>query len=177
MASARSTAGFVAPVVGLILIAWLVQLAGLYFVHRSCKERPSFSPWWAATTTAQLPGGASCAKVFRYEWLSVWFELPILVGVVGSLAGLLGAGVNVLQRFRPAWIGILAISTSLQMWSANVMLNLTDTPISNAESSKEVLRAKVSFYGFAALSALNIILMFIIGDNESGGSADGYEEI
>lgn len=115
MASARSTAGFVAPVVGLILIAWLVQLAGLYFVHRcratptasckqpacstmpscttllassgclsacllamtcglhlhdgaccqsrSCKERPSFSPWWAATTTAQLPGGASCAKV------------------------------------------------------------------------------------------------------------------
>lgn len=31
-----------------------------------------------------------CMQVFRYEWLSVWFELPILVGVVGSLAGLLG---------------------------------------------------------------------------------------
>lgn len=46
------------------------------------------------------------------------------------------------------------------------MLNLTDTPISNAESSKEVLRAKVSFYGFAALSALNIILMFIIGEDQ-----------
>ena len=38
-----------------------------------------------------------------------------------------GSTYNTLARFRLAWIGLLAIATVLQMWAANVTLNLTDT--------------------------------------------------
>ena len=32
------------------------------------------------------------AQVFRYHWLAVWFEFPIVLGIIGSLAGFLGKG-------------------------------------------------------------------------------------
>jgi hypothetical protein len=35
-----------------------------------------------------------------------------------------GAAYNALQRFRLAMIGLLAVSTALHMWGANVALNL-----------------------------------------------------
>ena len=74
-----------------------------------------------------------------------------------------GSGNNVLNRFRLAWIGLLATCTALQMWSANVTLNLTDTYITKAESNTEVFRARVTFFGFAALAGLNAILILILG--------------
>ena len=74
-----------------------------------------------------------------------------------------GSGNNLLQRYRLGIIGLLAVVTSLQMWSANVTLNLTDTLIRKAEDNSEVMRARVTFFGFAALSALNAVLIFILG--------------
>lgn len=75
-----------------------------------------------------------------------------------------GSGNNVLNRYRMAWIGLLATCTALQMWSANVMLNLTDTLVVSAENNTDVTRARVTFFGFAALAALNTVLIFILGE-------------
>lgn len=35
-----------------------------------------------------------------------------------------GASYNAINRYRMALIGLFAIATSLQMWAANVLLNL-----------------------------------------------------
>ena len=47
-----------------------------------------------------------------------------------------GSTYNTLARFRLAWIGLLSIATVLQMWAANVTLNLTDTAPSLAMVSQ-----------------------------------------
>ena len=48
--------------------------------------------------------------------------------------------------------------------AANVMLNLTDTFIRKQENGHEATRANVAFWGFASLSALNIVLILILGE-------------
>ncbi|KAK9797845.1 hypothetical protein WJX73_010406 [Symbiochloris irregularis] len=164
-------------VIVLVLIAWVVQLSGLYFVHRSCHDRTHLSPWWAAATGAQLPAADSCLKVFRYQWWTVWFEFPLVLGIVASWAGWIGSGGNWLNRYRTAIIGLLATCTALQMWSANVMLNLTDTLITKSEDSTEVMRARVTFLGFATLAALNAVLIIILGDDGPSASEAGHEPL
>lgn len=47
--------------------------------------------------------------------------------------------------------------------AANVMLNLTDAFIKKQETSQEGTRAFFAFVGFAALSGLNAVLIFILG--------------
>ena len=39
-----------------------------------------------------------------------------------------GASYNALNRYRMALVGLLAIATTLQMWAANVTLNLAGAP-------------------------------------------------
>jgi hypothetical protein len=109
-------------------------------------------------------------KLYRWIWWSVWFEFPFALFLIVTLAGKNPRG-N-LRRWRFPLIACLAIATMLQMWAANVMLNLIDTAPAQFLSSTERLRARVALFGFAALSAINIITMFMLGDD---GAVTGLE--
>jgi hypothetical protein len=142
------------------VIAWVFELFGLIFIQRSCSKH-TLGPW---AIPAQLPGNESCRNTYRFIWLAVLFELPIVLGIVGSLLGRRGTSNN-LHRFRLSWMSVLAVATVLQMWGANVALNLTDSIPKNFTSHTEINRAWVTFIGFAVLSAVDIVLMFILGDD------------
>ena len=45
-----------------------------------------------------------------------------------------GASYNALNRYRMALVGLLSIATALQMWAANVTLNLAGVPAACASA-------------------------------------------
>jgi hypothetical protein len=90
--------------------------------------------------------------------------LPIVLGLVSTVKGWAGEAYPTLTRFRFAWLALLAVETVLQMWAANVTLNLTDTTPAKVLSNTDRVRATVAFVGFAVLSAINILIMFVLGD-------------
>ena len=45
-----------------------------------------------------------------------------------------GASYNALNRYRMALVGLLSIATALQMWAANVTLNLAGAPAACASA-------------------------------------------
>jgi hypothetical protein len=150
-------------VTGLLVVgvlAWIIELFGLIFIQRSCSEHV-LGPW---AVPAQLPGNESCRNTYRFIWFAVLIELPIVIGLVGSLLGKQGTASN-LNRYRLGWMSLLSVATVLQIWGANVALNLTDSIPKNFTSATEINRAWVTFIGFAVLSAVNIVLIFILGDD------------
>lgn len=158
-------------VTGLLVVgvlAWIIELFGLIFIQRSCSDH-LLGPW---AVPAQLPGNENCRNTYRFIWLAVLVELPIVIGLVGSLLGKAGTANN-LHRFRLSWMSLLAVATVLQMWGANVTLNLTDSIPKNFTSDTEITRAWVTFTGFAVLSAVDIVLIFVLGDDSGTYSIHG----
>ena len=71
----------VAPLVGVILLGWIVELFGLFYLQKSCRHHAT--PAWA--TAAGFPAVSSCWKLYRFEWLTIFFEFLIVLGLVFSL--------------------------------------------------------------------------------------------
>ena len=66
---------------------------------------------------------------------------------------------DVLGRFRVAWVAFLAIATMLFLWGSNVFLNLTDVVPPELLTAGEVARARLALVCFSLISALNILLI------------------
>eukprot|EP00884_Botryococcus_braunii_P017365 jgi/Botrbrau1/4311/Bobra.0232s0003.1 len=165
--SAREASKWLGPLLALAIVAWIVELVGLYFVQKSCNDHShDANHTWA--TGAQLPDTNSCSRTYRYLWWSIWYEFPIAIGLLASLLGWLGSGYNILRRFRSAFIGLLAASLALHFWATNVTLNLTDTFSAHKyETDTERLRARVTWIGFAVSSALQAALILALGDEDA----------
>ena len=71
----------VAPLVGVILLGWIVELFGLFYLQKSCRHHAT--PAWA--TAAGFPAVSSCWKLYRFEWLTIFFEFLIVLGLIFSL--------------------------------------------------------------------------------------------
>ncbi len=71
----------VAPLVGVILLGWIVELFGLFYLQKSCRHHAT--PAWA--TAAGFPAVSSCWKLYRFEWLTIFFEFVIVLGLLFSL--------------------------------------------------------------------------------------------
>lgn len=173
MAMPRTNVASLWPLLGLMLASWLVELCGLFFLQKSCAAHHD-DPTWAQA--AQLPSSYSCGKIYRFLWWTIVFEFPLVAGILASL--LTADGGAAVRRYRNAWIGYAAISTVLHMLATNATLNVTDTyPTSTYITSEERLRAIVSTIGFGAGAALNIALLFLLGDNGTGDLRDEEEPL
>ncbi len=71
----------VAPLVGVILLGWIVELFGLFYLQKSCRHHAT--PAWASA--AGFPAVSSCWKLYRFEWLTIFFEFVIVLGLIFSL--------------------------------------------------------------------------------------------
>ena len=71
----------VAPTVGLLLIGWIVEVFGLYYLQQSCRAHST--PAWA--TAAGFPAVSKCWKLYRFEWLTIWFEFGIVLALLFAL--------------------------------------------------------------------------------------------
>lgn len=71
----------IAPMVGLILIGWIVEVFGLYFLQKSCHKHAT--PAWAAA--AGFPAVGTCWKMYRFEWATILFELVCVLGLMFTL--------------------------------------------------------------------------------------------
>lgn len=58
----------VAPVLGAILLGWIVELFSLYYLQKSARLHNT--PAWAAG--AGFPAEAKPWKLYRFQWLTVW---------------------------------------------------------------------------------------------------------
>jgi len=158
----------IAPLLALTLIAWILELCGVFFLHKSC-DASILHPGKEILT--------SCIQQYRFLWFIVLAELPIAIALLSALIGTVRStgeapppGFAFLHRYRLALIGLLGTVTALQMWACNETFKLVDSwPV--PEHSTEKLRAKVATVGFAMLSLFNVLLMFVLGD-DSGSSAD-----
>ncbi|KAK9806828.1 hypothetical protein WJX72_004037 [[Myrmecia] bisecta] len=156
----------IAPLLALLLVAWIIELCGVLFLHKSC-DASILHPGEKITH--------SCLRQYRFIWFVVFLELPVAVGLLAALFGTstgdrAPVGYAFLHRYRLGFIGLLATATALQMYACNEMLNLVDSwPLPG--HSTEVLRAKVATIGFAILSTFNVLLMFALGD-DSGSAAE-----
>ena len=68
----------VGPLLGLLLIGWIVEVFGLYFLQKSCHKHAT--PAWAAS--AGFPAVGTCWKMYRFEWATILFELVIVLGLM-----------------------------------------------------------------------------------------------
>ena len=68
----------VAPLVGVILLGWIVELFGLFYLQKSCRHHAT--PAWATAAAV-----SSCWKLYRFEWLTIFFEFVIVLGLLFSL--------------------------------------------------------------------------------------------
>ncbi|CAL5218458.1 g139 [Coccomyxa viridis] len=129
-------------------------------------------------TFAQLPQAAACSKILRYLHWTTWLEFLLLVAVIVGLIGWMGAPLtprasyNALNRYRMALIGMFAVATALQMWAANVLLNLADSDATDLLGKTEVTRARVTLIGYCATAAFNALLIITLGDD---GEPSAYE--
>lgn len=71
----------VAPTVGVILIGWIVEVFGLYYLQKSSHHHST--PAWA--TAAGFPALNRGWKLYRFEWLTIWFEFAIVLGLLFAL--------------------------------------------------------------------------------------------
>ena len=71
----------IAPLVGLILIGWIVEVFGLWFLQKSCHRHAT--PAWAAA--AGFPAVSTCWKMYRFEWATILVELIIVLGLMFTL--------------------------------------------------------------------------------------------
>ena len=71
----------VGPLLGLILIGWIVEVFSLYFLQKSCHKHAT--PAWAAS--AGFPAVGTCWKMYRFEWATILFELVIVLGLLFTL--------------------------------------------------------------------------------------------
>ena len=59
----------VAPVLGVILLGWIVELFSLYYLQKSARLHNT--PAWAAG--AGFPAESKPWKLYRFQWLTVWY--------------------------------------------------------------------------------------------------------
>lgn len=71
----------VAPLLGAILLGWVVELFSLYYLQKSCRLH--HTPAWAAG--AGFPALPKCWKLYRFEWLTIWFEFIVVFLMVFTL--------------------------------------------------------------------------------------------
>lgn len=71
----------IAPLVALILIGWIVEVFGLWFLQKSCHRHAT--PAWAAA--AGFPAVSTCWKMYRFEWATILVELVIVLGLMFTL--------------------------------------------------------------------------------------------
>ena len=94
---------------------------------------------------------------------------PILVCVF--------AEANAIRRFRLSFLGLLAISAVLHIFSTNSTLNLQDTvPTGTFLTHTEHLRARIVSGSFAFGAAFTIALLFVLGEDDAAlGSGTEYD--
>lgn len=163
----------VAPMVGLILIGWIVEVFGLYFLQKSCHKHAT--PAWAAA--AGFPAVGTCWKMYRFEWATILFELVCVLGLMFTLTK-----ANAIRRYRLSFLGLLAIGAVLHIFSANSTLNLQDTvPTKTFLSHTEHTRARITSGSFAFGAAFTIALMFVLGEDDaplgSGSEIDNQQAL
>ncbi|CAL5218457.1 g138 [Coccomyxa viridis] len=165
-------------------IAWLVEVGGLLSLHKSCKD--GFHPSLDFYHYAQLPQANSCGKILRYLHWATWLQLPLVLALFSALLGWFGGSRVTLGRFRMAFIGLLAVACALEMWAANVVLNLAGTHKLRSScgshsdatlflSSTEVTRAKIALCGYCISAAFNALLIITLGDEGEAGQYAGSE--
>lgn len=163
----------VAPLVGVILLGWIVELFGLFYLQKSCRHHAT--PAWA--TAAGFPAVSSCWKLYRFEWLTIFFEFVIVLGLIFSLTK-----ANAIRRFRLSFLGLLAISAILHIFATNSTLNLQDTvPTGTFLTHTEHLRARIVSGSFAFGAAFTIALLIVLGEDDaklgSGSELDNQQPL
>lgn len=158
---------------GLILIGWIVEVFGLYYLQQSCRAHST--PAWA--TAAGFPAVSKCWKLYRFEWLTIWFEFGIVLALLFALTK-----ANAIRRFRLAFLGLLGISTVLHIFATNSTLNLQDTvPTGTFLSHTERLRARIVSGSFAFGAAFTIALLLVLGEDDaqlgSGSELDNQQPL
>ena len=87
------------------------------------------------------------------------------------------AEANAIRRFRLAFVGLLAISAMLHIFSTNSTLNLQDSkPTSTLITRTELLRARIVSGSFAFGAAFSIALLIVLGEDDAPlGSGSEYD--
>lgn len=161
----------IAPLVGLILIGWIVEVFGLYFLQKSCHKHAT--PAWAAA--AGFPAVGTCWKMYRFEWATILVELITVLGLMFTLTK-----ANAIRRFRLSFLGLLAVGAMLHILSANSTWNLLDTvPTKTFLTHSEHTRARITSGSFAFGAAFTIALLFVLGEDDaplgSGSELDNQQ--
>lgn len=163
----------IAPMVGLILIGWIVEVFGLYFLQKSCHKHAT--PAWAAA--AGYPAVGTCLKIYKFEWATILFELVCVLGLMFTLTK-----ANAIRRYRLSFLGLLAISAVLHIFATNGTWNLLEaTPTKTFLTHSEHTRARITSGAFAVGTAFTIALMFVLGEDDaplgSGSEIDNQQAL
>ncbi|CAK0736794.1 hypothetical protein CVIRNUC_000804 [Coccomyxa viridis] len=154
-------------------IAWLVEVGGLLSLHKSCKDECHVTMDFYSY--AQLPQASSCGKILRYLHWTTWLQLPLVLALFSALLGWFGGTYNTLNRYRMALIGLLAVATALEMWAANIALNLADSDATMFLSDTEVMRARIALCGYCISAAFSALLIVALGDDGERAQYAGAE--
>lgn len=85
----------VAPLLGAILLGWVVELFSLFYLQKSCRLH--HTPAWAAG--AGFPALSKCWKLYRFEWLTIWFEFIVVFLIVFTLTSEIMSAQLTIWRF------------------------------------------------------------------------------
>eukprot|EP00884_Botryococcus_braunii_P012493 jgi/Botrbrau1/21244/Bobra.39_2s0040.3 len=129
---------------------WFTQMAGLSALQYNCNALVSRGGTIPFATWTQLPAGQTCGTIYRWLWWIFAYEFPVLVALLFAMS----------KREVGLWMGVVAslgVATALQMWGANVGLNM----ITVFTGGYARARARAVFAGFLLTALGNAVLLYL----------------
>lgn len=147
------------PVLALALISWIILLAGVAALQKSCSNDDNF-----VAVGSVLPA-VGCNRAYKYQWWKTFLQLFVILAVAAGLAA------GWLRMHRAILLTLLAIITVLLMDDVNTFVTLNDIDGLN-------YKRRVSTYlaGTILSCFSNFLLIFALGsdhDQYMGGRSVG----
>eukprot|EP00887_Chlorella_sp_A99_P005657 scaffold1.g5657.t1 len=158
---------------------WVILLSGVASMQKECGASPVNALTQAGPAGYLAP--ISCDKFFRYLW---WIWALLLTVLVIAAVGLATATINMFRPGGGKWrgqrgalVGLLAVTVTLLMDTANTFLYISDAGFPLV-TGVMVTRARVTVAG-AIISAVALFVMLILAgyyDESHGSSAKPRRE-
>jgi len=162
------------PLVALVFCTWSISLGGLASLQDNCNDTTNAAAA-AGTGTAGLLGvrGVSasildCTKVFRYYWFIISYEIVIIFALAYVLA------TKKYEATRLAFLALYGVASLLYMQTADTALAIEN--VSNYQNDQPLHRGRTLTAGAITTAVLNLVLVFVLGLEDSGKKEEAAAE-
>jgi len=139
----------------LAFASWVVSIGSLATLQEACIGDATNGSGGYGTTRGFSSSVLSCAKIYRFYWFIVAFEIVVLLGAA------LAHSMNVFSKYRVAVIGLMSIATLLYIEMTDAFLTGKDKPRYVADELED--RALSMIAGCIMTATANFFFLLVAG--------------